>query len=119
MSSDPPIDNGPSSVDEMAAMLQGQQSKIKQLLNDVHDLEDCREALRELGEYCGCDHVMCPDERMLQVQHIRESFDARDAKLWQLQRLADYLEDPAVLLKIPPPIRLRISELLHGGSNSD
>lgn len=43
-----------------------------------------------------------------------EQSEWRACQIDRLQRLTEYLEDPAVLLKIPPPIRLRISELLHG-----
>jgi len=35
-------------------------------------------------------------------------------KLERLQAIAEYLDDPAVLLNIPQPYRMRISELLHG-----
>lgn len=43
-------------------------------------LEDCREHLRTLGRYCGCDHVDSPDERLQQVRHIEEAFERlRDA----------------------------------------
>ena len=34
-------------------------------------------------------------------------------KLKRLQRLADYLDDPQVMLQIQQPHRLKISELLH------
>lgn len=34
------------------------------------------------------------------------------AEIERLRALAEYLDDPAVLLKIPQPLRLRISELL-------
>ena len=64
----------------------------EQLYDDVRSLEDCRDRLSELGEYCGCDHVMSPDERMLQVQHIREAFDERDDKIERLTCRAENAE---------------------------
>lgn len=36
------------------------------------------------------------------------------AVMERLQLLAKYLDEPEVLLQIPQPHRLRISELLHG-----
>jgi hypothetical protein len=35
-------------------------------------------------------------------------------RLYQLQSLHDYIEQPEVLMSIPQPHRLKISELLHG-----
>jgi hypothetical protein len=40
--------------------------------------------------------------------------DTLAAHVKQLQSLHDYLEQPDVLMSIPQPHRLRISELLHG-----
>ena len=43
--------------------------------DEMYELEDCRQALRDLGLYCGCDHVESADERRVQVRHIREAFE--------------------------------------------
>lgn len=50
------------------------QRELEQANSEIGDLEDCRESLRRLGEYCGCDHVESPDDRRLQEQHIHEAF---------------------------------------------
>lgn len=69
MSSDPPIDNGPASVEEMAAILQEQQATIerltlhcgywkriaRQLTSELEQLAECRRLLREAVEMCRSD----------------------------------------------------------------
>lgn len=49
-------------------------AELERTRDEIADLEDCRERLRELGHYCGCDHVESSDERGVQVRHIREAF---------------------------------------------
>lgn len=59
------------------------------------------------------------DDKFRHLEAYRRAASEDKAKIERREQLSEYLEDPAVLLKITPPIRLRISELLHGGSNSD
>lgn len=69
--------------------------ELEQANAEIGDLEDCRESLRRLGEYCGCDHVEDPDERSMQVRHIHEAFctlqqqlaTARDENEQNLERI--------------------------------
>ena len=42
---------------------------------EAGELSDCKEALRDLGRHCGCDHVNGPDERRSQAMHIHEAFE--------------------------------------------
>lgn len=67
-------------------------AKLRSSLDAAHaaigDLEDCRESLRKLGEYCGCDHVDSPDERQMQVRHIREAFQAKEQENAKLREAA-------------------------------
>jgi carbon storage regulator len=46
-----------------------------QLQDEINDLLDCKEHLRQIGqEICGCEHVESPDERAQQTHHIIEAF---------------------------------------------
>ena len=46
---------------------------ITNLQDEICDLTDCREHLRQLGQkLCGCDHVENADERTEQTRHILE-----------------------------------------------
>jgi hypothetical protein len=69
-----------------------EQTEIEQLremlrvVTDERDaLEDCKEHLRRLGEFCGCDHVESPDEREVQVRHIEEKFEELKDELHALR----------------------------------
>lgn len=79
--------------DELARMDQ-ENARLRRELElanaEIGDLEDCRESLRRLGKYCGCDHVECADERQKQVQHIHEAFDAKDQEIARLRKYAAF-----------------------------
>lgn len=66
------------------AMLMAEMSKVS---TELESLEDCRESLRSLGEYCGCDHVDSPDDRQLQVQHIHDAFTDLQDELASIRNL--------------------------------
>lgn len=57
--------------------------EVEKWRDEANELEDCREALRRLGHFCGCDHVESADEREQQERHIEEAFmrlrDERDS----------------------------------------
>ena len=53
---------------------------FREVSNQLADLEDCRERLRDLGRWCGCDHVESSDERSTQAQHIHEAFEKLTAE---------------------------------------
>ena len=69
-----------------------------QLQDDVNDLLDCKEHLRQLGQICGCDHVESSDERAQQVHHILEIFqayqqDSEVIKRYRRQSLEEHEEN--------------------------
>lgn len=65
---------------------------LVQSLNETQcELEDCKQLLRELGRFCGCDHVESPDDREQQTRHIEEAFEnLKDEN----RRLRTLLENP-------------------------
>jgi hypothetical protein len=48
------------------------------------------------------------------IDKLDKMNDQLFARVKKLQTLHDYLEQPDVLMSIPQPHRLKISELLHG-----
>jgi hypothetical protein len=48
-----------------------------------------------------------------------EDVRAAIAEIKRLRPIADYIDDPRVLLLIPQPHRLRLSELLHPSARAD
>ena len=59
--------------------------EIARLKDEIADLKDCKDSLRDLGDYCGCDHCESPDERHVQVRHIKEEFSKSEIEILQLR----------------------------------
>ena len=64
---------------------------IQAVLAEVSELEDCKERLRELGKFCGCDHVESKDCREQQARHVEEAFEKLQD---DNRRLRSLLEHP-------------------------
>lgn len=62
----------------------------------------------ETHENCGKE-----DSNLHGVAPTRPSIGLDGQAFRRLRMLADYLDDPSVLLQIPQPHRMKISQLLH------
>lgn len=82
---EPPSDVTDDCTTELAVELAQAKAEIELLKNELTDMEDCKEALRQLGRYCGCDHCESSDERRVQVRHIKEAFAKRLTEIKRLQ----------------------------------
>lgn len=81
-------------VDEAADEIERLREKVRREQDNVDDLEDSKELLRKLGsEVCGCEHVDGPDERRVQVHHIREAFELLKAENLALTEEIEQLKD--------------------------
>ena len=87
---------------------QGEIKELRQQLATVaqerDDLEDCREALRELGRICGCDHCASKDDLAMKVAHIQQAVYSRE-NYWRklhatVSQANDKLEAALNLVKI-------------------
>ena len=75
--------------------------------------------------YCGHRYGPREDTPVAMADVLRDHIEqcpkhplsAAKAELEQLRRLVDYLDDPQVLLEIPQPHRMRLSQLLHGSDH--
>ena len=65
------------------------------------------------------EHIeQCPQHPLsaakAQIERLTKTLTQVYAALHKLTAVTSYLDDPAVLLKIPQPHRMKLSELLHG-----
>lgn len=108
-------------------------------MNDTQDLDQLHKDRATLLR-CLEQAALANAVQEAAIDKLREERDdaREDSKAWQtvatflgevrdktvaerdyLKQLADYLDNPQVLLQIPQPHRLRISELLHGKVKQD
>ena len=102
---------------------------LERQAREIADLErwvaDCQSGMYVNCVYCGHRYGPREDTPVAMADVLREHIEqcpkhplsAAKAQIEQLQRVADYLGDPQVLLEIPQPHRMKLSELLHGKDN--
>ena len=85
---------------------------VKRLREFHSDL--CDEAADEIKRLLAANEYQADTIRKLNA-HI----SYQDSELERLRPIDIYLDDPRVLLEIPQPHRMKLSEMLHGSEVSD
>lgn len=89
--SDDGIAQRKNNLDERELTIRTLLRERDEAMDQVTDLIDCKEHLRKLGAYCGCDHVDSADERMQQRHHIEEWIRRTDERCRELSGSLDML----------------------------
>ena len=116
---------------------------LERQAREIADLErwvaDCQSGMYVNCVYCGHrygpredtpvamadvlrEHIeQCPKHPLsaakAQIEQLTKTLTQVYAALHKLTAVTSYLDDPAVLLEIPQPHRMKLSELLHGKDN--
>jgi len=80
------LDRLANALDRLAA----DKAKLERVQIELSDLEDCRQALRDLAKYCGCadvDLAYLADEAYWQARHIERAFDKQASEIERLRTL--------------------------------
>lgn len=119
----PPAEHGGFHENTIAA--------AKWALQEIADLtqwvSDCQSGMYVNCVYCGHRYGPREDTPVAMADVLREHIEqcpkhplsAAKEEIARLSRVIDYLDDPQVLLAIPQPHRMKLSELLHGSAEHD
>jgi hypothetical protein len=104
--------------DSIQQQLTASASANQRLRDEVADLVDCREHLRQLGKISGCNHVESSDERSTQVRHIEQAFDRLDTERNDFQQMLAEAKERVRYLERQSERDLAAARTLHPGVNS-